>query len=54
MKPRRTVPRKATKPPSERQTRGNRARRQEALEQQERARRRPLFPCPEDEERYRP
>lgn len=54
MKPRRTAPRKAAKPPAERETRSNRARRREALEQRGRDGTRVLFPQPEDEGRYRP
>lgn len=56
MKPRRTAPRKAAKQPSERQVRSNRARRREALEQADRATRRPLaYPKPEDDTgRYTP
>lgn len=54
MKPRRTAPRKATKPPTERQARSNRARRREALELQGRAQARPTYPDPEADACYRP
>ncbi len=53
-KAKRTAPRKAVKPPSERQTLSNRAARRAILEQQERQRARPVFPEPESDECYRP
>lgn len=52
MKPRRTAPRKATKPPSERTRKRDRTR--EIIEQQGRDRARPLYPEPESDECYRP
>lgn len=54
MKPRRTAPRKASKPPSERQVRSNRARRREALELQGRALARPNYPEPEADACFKP
>lgn len=55
MKPRRTAPRKASKPPAEKDVRSNRARRREALELQGRAQARPIYPAPEDDTgRYTP
>jgi hypothetical protein len=57
-KPRRTAPRKASKParqaPDQRPAITTRQRRREALEQQERARSRPLYPDPEADTEYRP
>jgi len=45
-KARRTAPRKATKPPTEQEARGNRARRREAIELASRPQ---AFPAPEDD-----
>jgi len=55
-KARRTAPRKAAKPPTEQEVRGNRARRREAIELASSSARRPQsFPAPEDDTgRYRP
>lgn len=52
MKPRRARP--AKRAPSEIETKTNRARRREQIELTERAKRRPQFPEPEAEGRYRP
>lgn len=55
MKPRRTAPRKATKPEREREARANRARRREQQELADRYARRPVYPAPEDDTgRYKP
>lgn len=55
MKPRRTAPRKASKPERELQARSNRARQREAAELAQRYARRPVYPAPEDDTgRYRP
>lgn len=51
-KPRRTTPRKASKPPTERARKRDRTR--ELLEQQGRDRARPTYPEPESDECYRP
>ncbi|HBH37698.1 MAG TPA: hypothetical protein DDX06_04860 [Curvibacter sp.] len=51
-KARRTTPRKATKPPTERTRKRDRTR--ALIEQQGRARARPIFPEPEADECYRP
>lgn len=53
-KPRHRSPRKQRRRETEIQLKRNRATGREQLELQERYRKRPIFPQPEDEERYRP
>lgn len=53
-KPRRTAPRKAARPLSERERTRKRDRTREILEQQGRDRARPVYPEPESDECYRP
>ena len=52
MKSRRVKP--AKRPPPEIEVKTHRARRREQIEQAERTKRRPVFPEPEEEGRYRP